>query len=134
MSVPSSRATEYALKLLPLTHSYIYFLIMTDGLYIIPLIIRLLVKTIEDIPPKYLFLMILFIKIVLHANRTLKFQVLRSNPLLAERYERCELEAQNPLNVGLAHSNQWNFFQHSEPSSWQDLARGPGVLDPCPTE
>ena len=46
-------------------------------------------------------------KIVLQANRTLKFQVLRSNLLLAdfklqwisvtEWYERCELEAQNLL-------------------------------------
>ena len=33
----------------------IYFWIMTDGQYIIALIIRLLAKTIEDIPPKYLF-------------------------------------------------------------------------------
>src|SRR4029434_3103599 len=55
------------------------------------LIIRLLAKTIEDIPPKYLFLMILLPfrdfrqeEIVLHTNRTLKFQVLRSNPLLAD--------------------------------------------------
>ena len=37
----------------------IYFTLMTAGLYIIPLIIRLLAKTREDIPPKYLFLMIL---------------------------------------------------------------------------
>src|SRR4029434_1171705 len=39
--------------------------------------------------------------------------------LLGELYERCELEAQNPLpmaavNVGVAHSNQWNFLEHSE--------------------
>src|SRR4029434_1938563 len=54
--------------------------------------------------------------------------------LLAELYERCELEAQHPLpmtavnifsqrrisrnigpaNVGMAHSNQLNFFEHSE--------------------
>ena len=33
----------------------IYFTIMTAGLYIISLIMRLLAKTIEDIPPKYLF-------------------------------------------------------------------------------
>src|SRR4029434_6648422 len=48
-------------------------------------------KTIEDIPPKYLFLMILLPfhdfrkeKNVLQANRILTFQVLRSNPLLAD--------------------------------------------------
>src|SRR4029434_4897779 len=52
--------------------------------------------------------------------------------LLAELYERCELEAQNPLpmtavnifsqrsrnygpaNFGVAHSNQLNFLEHSE--------------------
>ena len=51
--------------------------------------------------------------------------------LLAEWYERCELEAQNPLpmtavihisqqwmyrpaNVGMAHSNQRNVLEHSE--------------------
>ena len=56
-----------------------------------PLIIQLLNKTIEDIPPEYLYLMILLPfrdfrseKSVLQANRTLKFQVLRSNPLLAD--------------------------------------------------
>ena len=32
---------------------------MTTKVYIIPLIIQLLAKTIEDIPPKYLFLKIL---------------------------------------------------------------------------
>ena len=90
-------------------------------------------------------------KIVLQANRTLTSQVLRSNPLhadfklqwlsatlndglLAEWYERCELETQNPLsmtavinfsrwwisrnyrpaNVGVPHLNQRNFFEHSE--------------------
>src|SRR4029434_6278871 len=91
MAVLSSKATEYTLKLLPLTHSWIYFPIMTAGLYIIPHIIRLLVKTIEDIPPKYLFLMILLPfrdfrkeKIVFHADRSLKFQVLLSNALLAD--------------------------------------------------
>ena len=64
---------------------------MTSKLYIIH--IQLLAKTIEDIPPRYLFNDCVAVwfhryfrleKIVLQANRTLKFQVLRSNPLLAD--------------------------------------------------
>ena len=42
------------------------------------------------------------------------------------------------VNVGVAHSNQWNFLQHSEEPVGRmksvggtDLARGPGVWDPC---
>ena len=53
--------------------------------------------------------------------------------LLAESYEICELEAQNPLpmaavNIGVAHLNRWNFLQHSEePAGRMKSLGGPGV-------
>ena len=63
-----------------------------------------------------------------------QFPLRKVNGILVELYERCELVAQNslpmavvihflqrslqrnigPLNIGMAHSIQWTFLQHSE--------------------
>ena len=98
----------------------IYFPILTGGLYIIPLIIQLLVKTIKYILPKYflwsdfvaiswlpMWKKLFFTQIKLLSFRCCiatyylltssytQFLLQKVNGLLVEWYERCKLETQN---------------------------------------